>query len=113
MNKPKIILTGRCTCCGSTDVYFVENNKKIACKQCNNWAWTEEALQTNWINYPINISEMRNLTPEERESINKYIESISKPTGINIFDLYKEEERCRVCGGIKRFGICQDCGTDS
>lgn len=58
------------------------------------------------------ISEMRNLTPEERESQNKHIKSISKPTGINIFDLYKEEERCRVCGGIKRFGICQDCGTD-
>ena len=22
------------------------------------------------------------------------------------------EERCRVCGGVKRFGICQDCGSD-
>lgn len=24
----------------------------------------------------------------------------------------EKEERCHVCGGIKRFGICQDCGTD-
>ena len=22
------------------------------------------------------------------------------------------EERCCVCGGVKRFGICQDCGSD-
>lgn len=23
-----------------------------------------------------------------------------------------EEDRCRFCGGVKRFGICQDCGSD-
>lgn len=22
------------------------------------------------------------------------------------------EERCCICGGVKRFGICQDCGSD-
>lgn len=22
------------------------------------------------------------------------------------------EERCCFCGGVKRFGICQDCGSD-
>ena len=30
---------------------------------------------------------MRDATPEERESIDKYIKSISKPTGINFWDL--------------------------
>ena len=23
-----------------------------------------------------------------------------------------EDDRCCVCGGVKRFGICQDCGSD-
>ena len=30
---------------------------------------------------------MREATKEERESVRKYIESISKPTGVNFFDL--------------------------
>ena len=30
---------------------------------------------------------MREATKEERESVNRYIESISKPTGVNFFDL--------------------------
>ena len=33
---------------------------------------------------------MRNVTPEEREIINKHIGSISKPTGVNFWDLYKD-----------------------
>ena len=98
MDNSKIILTGRCTCCGSTDVYFIENNKKIICKQCNNWAWTEEALQSSWIN-SIDLPEMRDA---------------SKDTGVNIIKKYhlSPKEKCSFCGGIKRFGICQDCGTD-
>ena len=30
---------------------------------------------------------MRDATKEEQESVNRYIESISKPTDINFFDL--------------------------
>ena len=41
--------------------------------------WFEE-----WIN------SMRDPTPEEWDHINNYIESISRPTGINIFDLIDE-----------------------
>ena len=36
---------------------------------------------------------MRDPTPEEWDHINKYIESISRPTGINIFDLMDEYEK--------------------
>ena len=36
--------------------------------------------------------EMRDATPEERESIDKYIKSISKPTGVDFWDL--EQEPC-------------------
>ena len=39
------------------------------------------------------LSSMRDLTPEERDSINNYIESISHPTGVNIFDIINEEQR--------------------
>lgn len=41
--------------------------------------------------YAIGIVErMRNPTEEEKESVNKYLESISKPTGVNIFDMMDE-----------------------
>ncbi len=33
------------------------------------------------------FGEMRNATPEEQESINKYIKSISRDTGVNFFDI--------------------------
>lgn len=33
------------------------------------------------------VFKMRDATPEERESIDKYIKSISKPTGVNFWDL--------------------------
>ena len=39
------------------------------------------------------LSSMRDPTPEEWDHINNYIESISHPTGINIFDLMNEEQR--------------------
>ena len=39
------------------------------------------------------LSSMRDPTPEEWDHINNYIESISRPTGINIFDLMDEEQR--------------------
>ena len=36
------------------------------------------------------LGSMRNPTQEEWDAINSYIESISRPTGINIFDLMDE-----------------------
>jgi len=33
------------------------------------------------------FGEMRSATKEENENLNKYLQSISKPTGVNIFDL--------------------------
>lgn len=44
------------------------------------------------INAYLDIGEMREATAEERESINKYIDSISIDTGVNIFDLMKENK---------------------
>lgn len=39
------------------------------------------------------FGEMRDTTPEEQASINTYIKSISKDTGVNIFDLLDKEEQ--------------------
>lgn len=56
------------------------------------------------------IGKMRDCTPEENASIEKYIEKISVPTGINIFDTLK----CPECGKeLARDGgciICRHCG---
>lgn len=41
------------------------------------------------------LGSMRNPTQEEWDSINNYIESISHPTSINIFDLIDEYENER------------------
>ena len=38
------------------------------------------------------VIKMRDATPEERESVDKYVKSISKPTGVNFWDL--EQEPC-------------------
>ena len=38
------------------------------------------------------VNDMRNPTEEEMESVNKYIKSISIPTGVNVFDLMDEPQ---------------------
>ena len=45
------------------------------------------------------VIKMRDATPEERESINKYVKSISRPTGVNFWDLEQEPKT----------GYCKDC----
>ena len=43
------------------------------------------------------FGEMRDLTPEESKSVSNYISSISKSTGVNIFDLMNIPPSCRNC----------------
>lgn len=58
------------------------------------------------------VIKMRDATPEERESIEKYVKSISKLTGVNFWDLEQEPET----GRWKRIGYdiyeCSICGQD-
>lgn len=42
------------------------------------------------------IIKMRDATPEEQEAIDKYIKSISKPTGVNVFDFYEDEKQEQI-----------------
>ena len=38
------------------------------------------------------VESMRNPSEEEKESVNNYLERISKPTGVNIFDMMGEPQ---------------------
>lgn len=38
------------------------------------------------------FGEMRDATPEEQKCIDNHIKNISVPTGVNIFDLIKDED---------------------
>ena len=38
------------------------------------------------------FGEMRDATPEEQECIDNYLKDISELTGVNIFDLIKDED---------------------
>lgn len=38
------------------------------------------------------FGEIRDATPEEQECIDNYLKDISEPTGVNIFDLIKDED---------------------
>lgn len=65
-----------------------------------------------------NVFKMRDATPEERESIDKYIKSISKPTGIE-FDEEQEPktghwiyDRTRDWDGECKYE-CSECGMGS
>lgn len=61
-----------------------------------------------------NKFKMRDATPEEQETVYNYIHSISKPTGINVFDFYEDEEKsCDNCKHhlkfmCKKWETCQD-----
>lgn len=82
------------------------------------------------------IIKMREATPEERESIDKYIKSISKPTGVNVWDLEQQQKtghwidrfslkecKCSVCDYLicissgsyldmaKNMKFCPNCGA--
>ena len=70
-----------CPCCGystrNEDAYYtVSNHTTITDKNALLTTYTKDNI-------------MRNASKEERESVNKYIDSISYNTGINFYDLMK------------------------
>ena len=57
---------------------------------CNNCTGCTRMLQDETIVRNIKTIQMRNPTPEERESINNYIKSISEDTDIDFFQPHKK-----------------------
>lgn len=40
----------QCPKCGKKDQLVFIDNKKVACKFCNNWAYIEDAVNSSWLN---------------------------------------------------------------
>ena len=68
------------------------------------------------------VIKMRDATPEERESVDKYIKSISKPTGVDFWDLEQEPKtghwisfgiQGEVDGQIVQTFTCSECDAIS
>lgn len=81
-----------CKKCGSFDL-FIEprgNNIGLYCASCGTWQqWMNKndirTFEHNNVTKKLNVK-MRDATPEEQEGINKYVKSISFPTGVSFFD---------------------------
>lgn len=87
-----------CKKCGSVSLHteVKGNNTGLYCDDCGAWIkWLgKDELRAF-------EHSMRKATKEENESINKYLKSISKPTGYNIYDDSTIIERlCRFIDGI-------------
>lgn len=83
-----------CRKCGSVALHteVKGNNTGLYCDDCGayvKWLGKDELRAFEY--------SMREATKEKHESVNKYIQSISKPTGVNLFDNSTIVER------LKRF----------
>ena len=75
----------------------------------------EEAIQILEINKPVMTKRMSTPARKYVEAFDMAISALKESKGEWIPITYQpvaEEERCCICGGVKRFGICQDCGSD-
>lgn len=54
---------------------------------------------------------MRKATKEERDSVNRYIESISKSTGVNFYD--KEDDIAKIIYNNLNYMYCDNCRCNS
>ena len=86
-----MIIIEACPKCGHDlhDVVLI-SYPPIPKKECYNCGWTWEGQKEEVVRVPFvdksNLI-MRDATQEEIDSVNRYIDSISKPTGVNFFDL--------------------------
>ena len=76
-----------CKKCGSTSLHteVKGNNTGLYCGDCGAWIKWLGKDEVRAFEYS-----MREATKEEKESVNRYIEGISKPTGVNFYD--KEDD---------------------
>lgn len=54
---------------------------------------------------------MRKATKEEKDSVNRYIESISKSTGVNFYD--KEDDIAKIIYNNLNYMYCDNCRCNS
>ena len=68
---------------------IIENKSNNVCEKCIDVKSYRQAKES----FNNMVNGMRDLTEEERIAYNKYIESISIPTGINFWDYIDEKEK--------------------
>ena len=49
---------------------------------------------------------------EVKQAVDEGRRRLSKVLDNKLISNVMEDDRCCICGGVRRFGICQDCGSD-
>lgn len=97
-----------CRKCGSTSLHteVKGNNTGLYCDDCGAWQrWLgKDELRAFEFS-------MRKATKEEKDSVNKYIESISKVTGVNFYD--KEDDVAKIIYDNLNYMYCDNCRCNS
>lgn len=93
-----------CRKCGGTSLHteVKGNNTGLYCDDCGAWQRWLGKDELRAFEYS-----MREATKEERYSVNKYIESISKSTGINFYD--KEDDVAKIIYDNLNYMYCDNC----
>lgn len=97
-----------CRKCGSTSLHteVKGNNTGLYCDDCGAWQrWLGKDELRSFEHL------MREATKEEKDSVNKYIESISKPTGVNFYD--KEDDIAKIIYDNLNYMYCDNCRCNS
>lgn len=61
--------------------------------------------------FHLEVKIMRKATKEEKDSVNRYIESISKSTGVNFYD--KEDDIAKIIYNNLNYMYCDNCRCNS
>lgn len=97
-----------CRKCGSTSLHteVKGNNTGLYCDDCGAWQrWLgKDELRAFEFS-------MREATKEEKDSVNRYVESISKSTGVNFYD--KEDDVAKIIYDNMNYMYCDNCRCNS
>lgn len=97
-----------CKKCRSTSLHteVKGNNTGLYCDDCGAWqCWLgKDELRAF-------VYSMREATKEEKDSVNRYIESISKSTGVNFYD--KEDDIAKIIYDNLNYMYCDNCRCNS
>lgn len=97
-----------CRKCGGTSLHteVKGNNTGLYCDDCGAWQrWLgKDELRAFEFS-------MREATKEEKDSVNRYVESISKSTGVNFYD--KEDDVAKIIYDNLNYMYCDNCRCNS
>lgn len=97
-----------CRKCGSTSLHteVKGNNTGLYCDDCGAWVKWLGKDELRAFKYS-----MREATKEEKESVNRYIESISEPTGVTFYS--KKENIAQIIYKNLDYMYCDNCRFNS